>query len=108
MAIAKAWGYKITKRKNVSKSSLCEFGNFLSISQNQTKFLPSVCLAFSDIPVSLSAVSLRRLSTYVLLDFKVAKWAVSSLTQSSNPFQVNIAKNSKCTGREKTSEKRNF
>jgi hypothetical protein len=27
-------------------------------------------------------------------------------THSSNPFQINIAKNSKCTGREKTSEKK--
>jgi hypothetical protein len=65
-------------------------------------------LDFSAIPVSISAVSLRRLSTYIFLDFKVAKWAVSSLTHSSNPFQVNIAKNSKCTGREKTPEKRDI
>jgi hypothetical protein len=35
-------------------------------------------LEFSAIPVSIYA------------DFKVAKWAVSSLTQCSNPFQVNI------------------
>jgi hypothetical protein len=41
----------------------------------------------------------------MLLDFKVAKWAVSSLIQSSNPFEEYIAKNSKCTGREKTSKK---
>jgi hypothetical protein len=75
--------------------------NFLSISPNEIKFLPSVCLApaagllnFSAIPVSISAVSLRRLSTYILLDFKVAKWAVSYLTHSSNPFQVNFARNS--------------
>jgi hypothetical protein len=44
----------------------------------------------------------------ILLNFKVAKWAVSSLTHSSNPFQVNNAKNSKFTGREKTSEKRDI
>jgi hypothetical protein len=63
----------------------------------QTK--PSFCRlvarsqpAFSAIPVSFSAVSLRRLSIYILLDFKVANWAVSSLAHSSNPFQVNIAK----------------
>jgi hypothetical protein len=52
--------------------------NFLSISPNQTMFLPSVCLvpaAISAIPFSISAVSLRRLKTYKLLDFKVAKWA---------------------------------
>jgi hypothetical protein len=48
------------------------------------------------------------LSTYILLDFKVAKWAVSSLTHSSNPFQVNIAKNSKCTGMKTKSEKRDI
>jgi len=77
----------------------------------QTK--PSFCRLFawsqqdfSAIPVSISAVSLRRLSTYILLDFKVTKWAISSLTHSSNPFQVNIAKNKIKTGREKTSEKR--
>jgi hypothetical protein len=35
---------------------------------------------FSAIPVSISAVSLRRLTTFRLLDFKVPKWAVSSLT----------------------------
>jgi hypothetical protein len=74
--------------------------------------LPSVCLvpaAFSGLPVSISAVSLSGLSTYILLDFKVAKWAVSSMTHSSNPFPVNIAKNSKCTGgKKKTSEKRKY
>ncbi len=51
-------------------------------------FLRSVCLVpldFSAIPVSISAASLRRLTTYILLDFKVAKWAVSSLTHFSNP-----------------------
>jgi hypothetical protein len=57
--------------------------NFLSISPNQTRFLPSVCLVpgldFSAIPVSNSAVSSGRLSTYTFLDFKVVKWAVSSL-----------------------------
>jgi hypothetical protein len=49
---------------------------------------------------------LRKLSTYILLDFKVVKWAVFSLKHSSNPNQVNIAKNSQCTGSEKTSEKK--
>jgi hypothetical protein len=68
--------------------------NFLSISPTQTKFLSSVCL----VPEVFSA--------YILLDFKVAKWAVSSLTHSSNPFQVNVANNSKCIGSEKTSEKK--
>jgi hypothetical protein len=56
--------------------------NFLSISPNQTKFLPYVCLVpafyFSVIPASISAVSLRRLSTYILLDFKIAKYADTS------------------------------
>jgi hypothetical protein len=65
--------------------------NFLSIPPNKTKFLPSVCLIhgldFSAIPVSISAVSVGRLSNNIyLLDFKVAKWAVSFLTHSSNPF----------------------
>jgi hypothetical protein len=32
-------------------------------------------LDLSAIPFSISAVSLRRLSTYILLDFKIAKWA---------------------------------
>ncbi len=32
-------------------------------------------------------MSLERLSTYILLDFKVAEWAVSSLAHSSNPFE---------------------
>jgi hypothetical protein len=56
----------------------------------QTK--PSFCrlfawsqLDFSAIPVSISAVSLEG---YILVDFEVAKWAVSSLAHSSNPFQV--------------------
>jgi hypothetical protein len=66
--------------------------NFLSISPNQTKFLFSVCLVpglyFSAIPVSISAVSLGRLLTIHFLDFKVAKWADSYLTHSSNPFRV--------------------
>jgi hypothetical protein len=61
--------------------------NFLSISPNQTKFLRFICLVsgldFSDIPISISAVSLGKLSTY-FLDFKVVKWAV--LTLSSNTF----------------------
>ncbi len=45
---------------------------------------------FYSVPVPISAVSLKRLSTYILLDFKVTKWAVSSLTHSPNPFQVNM------------------
>jgi hypothetical protein len=40
----------------------------------------------SVIPVSISTVSLGKLSTYILLDFKVGKWAASSPTNSSNPF----------------------
>jgi hypothetical protein len=56
-------------------------------------FLPSVCLVPAGLfchSCSISAVSLRRLTTYILLDLKVAKWAVSSLTNCSNPFQVNM------------------
>jgi hypothetical protein len=66
--------------------------NFLSISTNQAKFLPTVCLVpeldFSAIPVSISELSLKDYQLIYFLDFKVAKWAVSSLTYSSNPFQV--------------------
>jgi hypothetical protein len=43
-------------------------------------------LDFSAIPVPVSAVFLKRLSTYIFSDFKVAKWAVFSLKHSSNPF----------------------
>jgi hypothetical protein len=32
--------------------------------------------------------NLRRLSTYILFGFQGCKWAVSSLTHSSNPFRV--------------------
>jgi hypothetical protein len=43
---------------------------------------PSFCLVpgldFSAIPVSIYAVSLGKLSTYIILDFEVEKWAVSS------------------------------
>ncbi len=46
---------------------------FLSISTNQTMFLPLVCL----VPARL-------------LIFEVAKWAVSYLTHCSNPFQVDM------------------
>jgi hypothetical protein len=53
--------------------------------------LPSVCLVprldFSAIPISISAVSLESISTYILLDFKVAKWVVSSLTHSKKFFE---------------------
>jgi hypothetical protein len=62
--------------------------NFLSISQNQTKYFAVCCLVsgldFSAILVSIPAVSLGRLSTLYFLDLKVAKWAVSSLKHSSN------------------------
>jgi hypothetical protein len=67
--------------------------NFLSIYPNQTMFCLLFAwsqLDFSAIPVSISAVSLRRLKTDILLDFKVAKWAISSLTHCSNPFQLNM------------------
>jgi hypothetical protein len=59
-----------------TKSSLANGGylaNFLSISLNQTKFVLTVCLVprldFSAIPVSISAISLGRLSTYILFRF---------------------------------------
>ncbi len=85
-------------------------------------FLPSICL----VPAGLFGHSCFNLCSllekvnnllYILLDFKVAKWTVSSLTYCPNPFQVNIfisrfmsniAQYSKCTDREKTSEKRNI
>jgi hypothetical protein len=47
-------------------------------------------LDFSAILVSISTVSLRRLTTYIILDFKVANWAVSSLTHLFKSFQVNM------------------
>ncbi len=47
-------------------------------------------LDFPAIPVSISAVSLKRLSSYILLNFKFTKWVVSSLAHSSNLFQVNM------------------
>ncbi len=59
--------------------------NFLYISPNQTEFFPSVCL----VPAGLFCHSCcNRCSLFkkvinlytVLLDFNVAKWAVSSLT----------------------------
>ncbi len=49
--------------------------NILSISPNQTKLLPSVCLVpgmeldFSGVPVLISAVSVGRLSAYILFRF---------------------------------------
>jgi hypothetical protein len=81
--------------------------NFLSISPNQTKFC---CPSRPFLPFLFQSLQslLRKLSTYILLDFKVVKWAVFSLKHSSNPIQVNIAKNSQCTGSEKTSEKRHI
>jgi hypothetical protein len=55
------------------KEGIDNLANFLSISPNQTKFLPSVCLVpeldFSAIPVPIFAVSLGRLSTNILLRF---------------------------------------
>jgi hypothetical protein len=68
---------------------------FLSISPNQTMFCGLFAwsqLDFSAIPVSFSAVSSRRLTitTFILLDFKDAKWAVSPLTHCLNPFQENM------------------
>jgi hypothetical protein len=41
--------------------------------------LPGAQLDFSAIPVPVSAVFSKRLSTYIFLDLNVAKWAVSSL-----------------------------
>jgi hypothetical protein len=32
----------------------------------------------------------QKVNTFTLLNFKVVKWAVSSLTHCSNPFQVNL------------------
>jgi hypothetical protein len=67
--------------------------NFLSISPNQTEFLPSVCL----VPAGIFCHScfnhcnlFEKVIKYILLDFKVAKWAIFSPTHSSNPFQVNM------------------
>jgi hypothetical protein len=55
------------------KIGVDNLANFLSISPSQTKFVLSVCLvpglAFSAIHVSISAVSLGRLSTYTLFRF---------------------------------------
>jgi hypothetical protein len=75
-------------------------------------------LEFSAIPVSISAVSLGRLTTYMLLDLKVAKWTIFSLTHLFKSFSSkyvyfkihdsNIAKYSKCNQREETSEKRDI
>ncbi len=39
--------------------------NILSISPNRSKFLPSVCLVQAGRPVSISAVSLRKLSSCI-------------------------------------------
>ncbi len=63
--------HKIIKRKNGKlKVGIDNLANFLSISPNQTKFLLSVrlvpALDNSAIPVSISAVSLGRLLTYIL------------------------------------------
>ncbi len=71
------WGrcIKLIRRRTVSKSVVFDnLANFLSISPNQTKFLPWSQLDFSAIHVSVSAVSLRRLSTYILLGLKIANF----------------------------------
>jgi hypothetical protein len=65
---------KKTRGRTVSKGiGIDNLANFLSISQNQTKFLPLVCLVpgqdFSATLVSISSVSLGRLSTYILFIF---------------------------------------
>ncbi len=64
--------------------------NFLSISPNQPKFLPSVCLIpgldFSAIHMLQTLQVFRKAINLYFLDFKVAKYAVFSLTHSSNPL----------------------
>jgi hypothetical protein len=62
---------KILKRKNSTvKVGIDNLAHFLSISPNQTKLLPSVFLVprldFSAIPVSISAMSLGRLSNQLI------------------------------------------
>ncbi len=68
--------------------------NFLSVSPNQTMFLLSVCLVpagpFCHSCFYLCCLFRKVNNLYILSDFKVAKWAVSSLTHCSNPFQVNM------------------
>ena len=50
------------------KVGIDNLANFLSISPNQTKYLPSVCLVpgldFSAIPVSISAVFRKAINLY--------------------------------------------
>ncbi len=85
----RVFSIKQSRGRSVSKGSLCDnLANFLSISPNQTLFLPSVCL----VPCGLFCHYRLNLcsQTYILSDFKVAKWAVSSLTHCSNHFQVNM------------------
>jgi hypothetical protein len=40
--------------------------------------------------MAMLMTTLKRLSTYILFDSNVSKWAVSTLTHFSNPFQVNM------------------
>jgi hypothetical protein len=82
---------KLNTLKELIASPNYKVGTVIFFLFLQTK--PCFCRLFawsqldiSAIPVSISAISLRRLTTYKLLDFKVAKWAVSSLTLCSNPF----------------------
>ncbi len=66
----------IIKKKNGEyiKVGIDNLGNFLFFLETKPSFLPSVRLVpgldFSAIPVSISAVSLGRLSTYILFTFK--------------------------------------
>ncbi len=61
--------------------------NFLSIYPNQTIFLSSVCL----VPAGLLPFLFQsKQLTQILLDFKVAKWAISSMTHCSNIFEVHM------------------
>jgi hypothetical protein len=65
---------KIIKRKNSTvKVGIDNLAHFFSISPNQPKLLPSVCLVpgldFPAIPVSISAMSLGSLSTFIIFRF---------------------------------------
>jgi hypothetical protein len=50
-------------------------------------FLKIPALDFSAIPAVSSRLTI---TTFILLDFKDAKWAVSPLTHCLNPFQENM------------------
>ncbi len=69
--------------------------NFLSISPNQNKFLSYVSL----VPVGLFCHSCFNLCSFFNKQANLAKWKQQ---------KEKIAKNSKCTRREKTSEKRDL